>query len=59
MTMQILPWTADDWDAVPSYMFSADQDRPRPVCHCRSCRSEGYYLADETCLYYRDGLEDV
>src|SRR2546423_9289258 len=40
--MKVRGFTADDWDAIPSYMFG-DQDRPPERCGCRGCTSEGRY----------------
>lgn len=49
--MKIQGFTADDWDAVPSYMFG-DQDRPPVKCGCRGCTSEGFYDQDRTCAHW-------
>lgn len=56
-TWHVIEPSWDDWDALPSWMFSADEDRPPPVCHCRHCKSEGFYPQDATCVHRTDPKE--
>lgn len=49
---QVRGFTHEDWNAVPSYMFSADQDRPKPPCYCAGCTSEGRLPQGPDCEYW-------